>query len=514
MIFDNNVWHSSVRQVKATVELYEGSTLASTFTEQDRVKTFDIQRIGNERKFFGFGVCQRLNVHFIDMERTLSCSTANDIKVFLSAAGEPLDAFPRFKVTEVHRDENTNEASVTAYDKLYPAAEHTFAELDMKTPYTIQDVAIACAQLLGCKDVIFKGNPSSYHPSLVSYSTGANFDGTELIREVLDYIAEATQTVYYLDANENLVFKMPEKDAEPVFTITKRDYFTLSSKTNRRLSDICSATELGDNVITSTGWVGTTQYVRNNPFWELREDIAELLDSAITAIGNLTINQFDCSWRGNPALEIGDKIGIVTKDNQVVHSFVYDDTIKFNGTLEQKTKWQADDTAIESADNPVTLGDALKKTFAKVDKANEQIEIVAGEVTSIKLTTNGIEQSVVQMDKELEEVIAEVSTKMTAEELAIAITQALENVDSVTTTTGYTFDADGLEISKTGSDIRTVITEDGMTIYRNLSPILVADNLGVTAEDLHATTFMIIGKNSRFEDYSSNRTACYHIRKG
>ena len=39
----------------------------------------------------------------------------------------------------------------------------------------------------------------------------------------------------------------------------------------------------------------------------------------------------------------------------------------------------------------------------------------------------------------------------------------------------------------------------------------MADNLGVKAEDLHATTYLIIGNNSRLEDYNTNRTGCFWI---
>lgn len=511
MIFDNNVWHSPVRQVTATVELYEGSTLASTFTEQDRIKSFDIQRVGSSNQFFGFGVCQRLNVHFVDADRSLDCSTANGMKVYLCAAGERLNAFPRFKVSEVHRDENTNEASVTAYDKLYNAAEHTFNELELSVSYSIHDVAVAICSLLEMNNVIVDIPIANYHPFATQYPNGANFEGTETLREVLDDIAEATQTVYYLDGNDNLVFKMPNRDGEPVYTITKADYITLSSKTNRRLSDLGSATDLEDNVVTESGIIGTTQYAFNNGFWTLRDDIGDLLNNAIEAVKGLTINQFDCVWRGKPSLEIGDKIGIVTKDNETVYSYVYDDTITYNGALSQRTAWQYSETTVDNA-NSTSIGDALKKTFARVDKANQQIELVAGEMASFQMTADTIQQSVINMDSELDMVLSEVSTMMTADELTIAIEQALEGVESVTTKTGYKFDANGLEVSRNDSSIKTVITEDGMTIYRSGNEILVADNLGVKAEDLHADTFLIIGNNSRLENYKDSRTACYYVR--
>ena len=137
---------------------------------------------------------------------------------------------------------------------------------------------------------------------------------------------------------------------------------------------IVSATELGDNVSAETTQTGTTQYVRNNPFWELRDDIQTILDYAISAIGNLTINQFNCEWRGNAALEIGDKISLTTKDNNLVYAYVIDDVITYKGGLEEKTQWDYKEDEQTEA-NPVTLGDKLKQTFAKVDKANKEIAI-------------------------------------------------------------------------------------------------------------------------------------------
>ena len=303
-------------------------------------------------------------------------------------------------------------------------------------------------------------------------------------------------------------------DGDAVLTSSKADYIERSSKTNRRLSDICSANELGDNIITTSGIIGTTQYVRNNPFWELRNDIDTLLNNAINIVGGLTINQFECYWRGNPALEIGDKIALQTKDNDYVYSYVIDDVIDYAGYLEQRTQWDYSDSDAESADNPVTLGDALKKTYARVDKANQQIEIVAGEMSSIKLTNDSIQSTVMQLDEEMNNVLKEVSTVVTAEDVSIAIHNAIEQgVDRVETTTGFTFNENGLHVSKSNSDVTTTITEDGMTVLRDDEAVLVADNLGVKAEDLHATTFLIIGTNSRFEDYDGNRTGCFYIGK-
>lgn len=85
-------------------------------------------------------------------------------------------------------------------------------------------------------------------------------------------------------------------------------------------------------------------------------------------------------------------------------------------------------------------------------------------------------------------------------------------VNKVTTTTGFTFNQDGLTISKSNVDITTDISEDGMRVSKGGQVVLTADNNGVEALNLHASTYLIIGENSRFEDYDNgSRTGCFWI---
>lgn len=92
-------------------------------------------------------------------------------------------------------------------------------------------------------------------------------------------------------------------------------------------------------------------------------------------------------------------------------------------------------------------------------------------------------------------------------------------VTEVTTTTGYTFNADGLTIYETGSNIKNLLNNKGMYVSRltgeNEESILTADAEGVDALNLRSRQFLIIGDNSRFENYNNgveaNRTACFHI---
>lgn len=526
--------NNPVRKFRAKAELYNGSALVSSFLYTDALKSFDIERVG-ESKFFGYGICQKANIKLIDVNRELEITTANSFKCYMGVYDEYISPFPTFYVTEVNRDENTGELSITAYDALNDAAAHTISEVDIpaategeKSGYSIYTIALACANHLGIAAIeLVNVNSAAFE---LYYEDGANLDGAESIREVLNAIAEATQTIYYINADGALVFKRLDKDGEAAAALTKDAYITLDSKTNRRLSTITSATELGDNVTASIDAIGSTQYVRDNPFWELREDIAELLDAAIDAVGGLTINQFTCSWRGNYLVEIGDKLALTTKDGGVVYSYLLNDKASYNGGYAQATEWKYEDNEAETATNSNTLGDALKQTFAKVDKANKQIDIVASEVAtnkdaiaSIQVNTDSIALSVQNLEKtnketvdnineELSSLTKKVDLAITEEQLSIAVKSELDNgVSKVTTNTGFSFDDTGLTVSKDNSEMSTTITEDGMTVYRDNQEMLVANNQGVNAVNLKASTYLIIGNNSRLEDYEGIRTGCFWI---
>ena len=98
----------------------------------------------------------------------------------------------------------------------------------------------------------------------------------------------------------------------------------------------------------------------------------------------------------------------------------------------------------------------------------------------------------------------------------ILVTQKIQQdgVDKVITTTGFTFDSTGLTIDKTGADTKTVIDEDGMTVYSTTgseqSELLNVDSQGVQTENLLVRTYTQIGSHSRLQDYEDG-TAIFYI---
>lgn len=842
----NNAINASKRIIKAKAELFDVSALVATYTQKDAIKSINIERVGEDNKFFGIGVTHKTNIKLIDVNREINLTTDNYFKIQigieLNDGSIEYVSFPKMYVTEVNRDENTNELSITAYDVLNKAKTAVINDLGLTKPYTIRNVLEAVGAKIGANNTVIKeinvlnysnfigrthngmtftllndkntikvngiatsdwasariaklsnklkagvysfsvkssnqkvnyglwlydenqnliGTFAAFYEKTITitkdayyynvfinniiidnsydaefnimlnegpvvkpfdlfwfsidteYTDGANFEGTENLKDVLTAAAEATQTIYYIDSNDNLVYKRLDRDGEAVKTISKANYITLDSSTNRRLATICHATELGDNVsaskmeksnktinidlgdnelcsigdvkdelivengqakiikridkvvlngtqnigvingktynvfcfdlgnlpVKNIGWelsgllsnkgkeitrnnawnhngegfaygdpdstyykdlvfyceetkkmtveefkiwlsnnniqvnyilampeeiafdisgynladgvyygestqtatpslnnpseivsketidanilyaiTGTTQYVRDNPFWELREDIAELLEDSKNAICGITINQFNCDWRGDLSLEPGDKIALVTKDDNTVISYLLNDAITYDGGLNQTSEWQYTDDE-ESESNPNNLGEALKQTFARVDKANKKIDLLVSEVdannsaiSSLQMSTDAINANV---QKDINELTNKVNATMTAEDVKIEIQNELTNgVDKVTTKTGFTFDDAGLTVSKDGSEMTTTIDEDGMTVYRDHDEMLKANNEGVIAYNLHAKTYLIVGESSRFEDYEKDgetRTGCFWI---
>ena len=681
---------SPSREIKAKIDLFDGTTKKATFTGSDKIKKFQIERAGEEGKFFGFGVGQKLELELLDKNRELNIVKGNTFDIYLTA-DTTYTKILSCEVDSIKRDEKTNGLTITAYDALYRASGHQVKDLTLTKPYTIKDFCEACGAKLG---VSVKGIDTF----LLSYPNGANFDGAETLREALDMVAEATQTIYFMDSTNALVFKKLNKAGASLLTIDKNIYFEYKNNGPRVLKTICSTNELGDDVSESGTTGDATQFVRDNAFWELREDITDLVHNAVVAVGGLSISQFECKWRGNFYLEIGDKIQILGKDNSSAITYLLNDTLVYNGGLNQTSSWKYKDSG-ETASNPTNLGEAIKQTYAKVDKQNKEITLLASEVktqtetikktvkqvdveyylstssstptggtwsteappweenkymwsrqkitytdgtfairnatciagakgtdgkpgsdgapgrgvvsitteyyistsetelaggswsetqptweegkyiwtrskivynnpTSTEYTTavcdatwkeinaiqgeqktlitdvaelkvakDSITASVSQItenqsglnsaltdlqnaftdqntanDEQFDTLTQKVESSMTSEQVHLAIsTELSKGVDKVTTSTGFTFNEAGLTINKSDSEISTNIDEDGMSIYKNNEEVLTADNTGVTQINATIKQYLIVGKNSRFEDYGSDRTGCFWI---
>lgn len=522
-----------LRKIEGKVGLYNGSTLLDTFLPSDKLQELVVARVGEKGKFFGFGICQQATVKIIDKANDLIFLKGENLKTSFRANSGSAYArvCPSFYIKDAVRDEKTSVITVTAYDALDSAVSHVFSELGMEAPYTLIDVIEAVKRILGLSGISY---PSGFD---IEYANGANLTGEETLRAILNAVAEVTQTVYYVNQNDYLVFKRLDKTGNPVLTISKNDYFELTTALPVTISKIMSVTELGDNVEAGDD-TGVIQYIRDNPFWNTRTDLHTLLPTAVNRIAGLTIVPYNLNWRGNFLTEICDKVKLEAKDGSFVNTYILDDSFTYKGGFSQKSDWEyKPEGERATSSNPVTLGEKLNQTFARVDKVAKTVTLYSSEiaetkssVSELQVSTQGIassvssvEQKVVDLSDDIENVSdqanaridtlsSDVALKLDKQGVEITVDKKLEEgVDKVVTSSKkYSFDDEGLKISAPDSEFSTIVTDDGMRISKSSREVLTVNNQGVTAADLHARTFLIIGENSRLED-RGNRTACFWI---
>lgn len=259
-----------------------------------------------------------------------------------------------------------------------------------------------------------------------------------------------------------------------------------------------SASDVGalpnTTVIPSINGLATETYVNNK--------VAGIVDSAPATLD--TLNELaaalgdDSNFATTVATQIGNKVDKVDGKGLSTNDYTTAEKDKL-ASIENGANKTIVDTALSSTStNPVEN----KAIYAQFNGVSAEVKQVKDDFNNNIEVVNGDIQTLTQ----------KVNATMTAEDVKSQIQSELNNgVTKVETTTGFTFNDVGLTVSKSGNEMTTQITEDGMTVFRDNTAILIANNVGVDAVNLHATTYLIIGNNSRFEDYGENRTGCFWI---
>lgn len=169
-----------------------------------------------------------------------------------------------------------------------------------------------------------------------------------------------------------------------------------------------------------------------------------------------------------------------------------------------------DEVSVRIQEVETSVTNLQKSTDTKISEVRQNTDSLSTTVGELSETTK---KSVDGLNDEVNILFQKVSTSITKEDVQIEIEKQMGKVDSVTTKTGFTFNEVGLTVGKSDSEMATTILDDGMRVKRNGDDVLVANSQGVDAENLHATTYLIVGRNSRFEDYG-DRTGCFWIGQG
>lgn len=255
----------------------------------------------------------------------------------------------------------------------------------------------------------------------------------------------------------------------------------------------------------------------------------ELSEIALRIFEKIKIVQYtpiSVTTIGNLSVEVGDSISVQT-NTQVIKSYVLTRTMTGIQILKDLFESKG---VLNYEESEISFDAEIKQLKGKANVLERTLESTRSEIkniedgfsTSIKQNADSINTLVTSqekinkelkenMDSEFEDVKKQLSAKMSSDEIRIEIEKEMsKGTEKVATSTGVTVDESGLSIDRSDSEMKTNVSHDGMKIYRNEEEVLSATNTGVNATNLHATTYLIIGKNSRFEDWGQY-TACFWI---
>ena len=135
----------------------------------------------------------------------------------------------------------------------------------------------------------------------------------------------------------------------------------------------------------------------------------------------------------------------------------------------------------------------------------------------LQMSLEGAASEISRNTQELERVKSDISTvKQTSESVTIQLQSIVDDgVTKVTTATGYTFDAEGMHIDKSGEEMSSLLDHTGLLVSKDEDPVLEAKADGVNAKDVTIRNYLVVGGHARFEAYSDGtddeRTACFWI---
>ncbi|MGN1029683.1 MAG: hypothetical protein ACI4P7_06280, partial [Bacilli bacterium] len=269
--------------------------------------------------------------------------------------------------------------------------------------------------------------------------------------------------------------------------------------------------------------IKNTLYIRqDNMFITTQEEI----DNIYNLLKGFKIQNINCENRSDLSLDCWDMIKYTTDKGE--YYTLNDNEITFSGVSMGKvitnipTGTKAETTNIIEGTNE----QKIRKVQTQINEVEGTLKIVAEETTQIKgqtdENTTNINNNYNEILQKLEGYATEddiitvnnkVETIQSSTDFAINVIEDIQvnGVSKVKTTTGYTFDENGLEVSKTGAETKSVLNEKGLNVKDNTGSseesLLFAgydEKIGETivkSKNMTVQKYLVIGKYSRVEDY-------------
>lgn len=213
-------------------------------------------------------------------------------------------------------------------------------------------------------------------------------------------------------------------------------------------------------------------------------------------------------------VKCGDILWLQDRNEQKICVYVMKKTRQGQkDILECTGSYSRDERNIQNSYSVMDLQGKVLELEMGIDGIRAENRDSDGNLAALQLAVEGLKTKVYGQEYGTVSAVDRLSAmEQTAEGLSLQVKSVYDDgVSKVSTTAGYTFDENGITISKSGTQIETQITENGITVFKNDKAVLTANNQGVDAVDLKASTYLSVAGRCRFEKYDSGRVGCFWI---
>ena len=423
---------SPSRMIRGKVVVVDGG-LTSEYGYANKLQSIEQEVSAVKGKMFGAVVSYKSTIKLIDVKNVVQVNVGAKASPQIGINGELLPMTPVY-ISSNTFDEVKGIRTLVGEDAIGFTDKYIWNDIkgDLGNTFTIQDVFAAIANKIGTEFMI-----TGELPNVNAVYTKATFNvnGDETLRQILTAAAEATGAMVFINGNGKMEIKMLSNTI--ALAIDKNIQFDLSTEPSSSLSGIISINELNDmiSVGNNSSYISV---ISVNPFIDPTDDSSQgkLQNLFVKCQGN-TFYPYKLKWRGNPALEIGDKIRLTLRDGSTIDTWYLGEKVKYTGGMSAESSWEADESEKPEVGSQ-TISDTTRRTMAKVDKANQKITLLteaSGEqgqkISQLEVSLDGIRTEVSEVSSTANAAMTKATTvEQTVDGISSTVTQVQSDLSA------------------------------------------------------------------------------------
>ena len=487
--------NSNGKQISASFEL-----LGTTITDYLIVKVNPYFDSANSL----LGTCMKcVEIELQGLIPVMVDSEINNLKFGVKSSGEyNYINFGTYIVNKYEWDIENMSTTLLCYDKMV----QSMIPYNLTIDYSNGDITILTLLQKICDGLGWTLGTTEFTNSNVIIDE-EKYDNTYTFRSVLEEIGQvAGGKIAFKD--DGVLYVLYPNETNEVIDESNLKTLTIGKKYGPINSLVIARTPQEDNIyrqdeesVIDNGVIEVK--IENNQLMDSHRE--DFIDNLFDRLKGLTFYTYELESYGIGYLELYDLFTLKTHDNKGYSCLFMYDNLEISQGVSENSKADLPEETKTNYKVASETDRVINKTILQVDKQDQEIRALVTSTQNINDEMNGVKDNYNNLTQKVEQT-------MTSTQIETLITETISNgIDSVTTSTGYTFNKDGLNISKTGEEMQNLLNNTGMYVNRDDENILTANNEGVNAINLTARQYLTIGKNSRLEDYLEVRTACFYV---